>query len=223
MAKLYGIGVGPGDKELLTLKAVKIIKNADVVIVPSAKNGGKSIAYEIASDFIKEDAEILNMHFPMGGVEQDIKIKENAIEVENRLNKGQNIVFLTIGDPFVYSTYIYLLQNITHDGFEVETIPGITSFCASASVANEYLTIGDQSLLILPANKLNEVNGEDNLVIMKVSKVEESVLDFLDKKGYDYTYIKKAGREGQEILRDREQILKNKEYMSLIIAHKKQK
>ncbi|MFD3158436.1 cobalt-factor II C(20)-methyltransferase [Haloimpatiens sp. FM7330] len=220
MSKLYGIGVGPGDKELLTLKAVKTIQNADVIIVPSAKNGGKSIAYETAKDFIKDGAEILVKHFPMGGPEQEIKIREAAKAVEERLKNGQDVVFLTIGDPFIYSTYIYLLQNLQKDGFEVETVPGITSFCACASVANEYLVIGDEPLLILPASRLDEVKGQKNLAIMKVYKIEEKVLNFLEQNGYKYVYIKKAGREGQEILRNKEEILKNREYMSLIIAHK---
>lgn len=221
MAKLYGIGVGPGDTELLTLKAVRIIQNSDIIVVPSAKNGGKSIAYDTVKEFIKKDAEVLVMHFPMGGQEQEIKIRENAKEVEERLSMGQDVVFLTIGDPFIFSTYIYLLQNLKDDGFEVETVPGITSFCACASVANEYLVIGDEPLLVLPANRLDTVKGQKNLAIMKVYKIEEKVLDFLDSNDYDYVYIKKAGRKGQEIIRNREEILKSREYMSLIIAHKK--
>ncbi|WP_138207187.1 cobalt-factor II C(20)-methyltransferase [Haloimpatiens lingqiaonensis] len=221
MAKLYGIGVGPGDTELLTLKAVRIIQNSNIIVVPSAKNGGKSIAYDTVKEFIKKDAEVLVMHFPMGGPEQEIKIRENAKEVEKKLSMGQDVVFLTIGDPFIFSTYIYLLQNLKYDGFEVETIPGITSFCACASVANEHLVIGDEPLLVLPATRLDTVKGQKNLAIMKVYKIEEEVLDFLDSNGYEYVYIKKAGREGQEIIRNREDILKSREYMSLIIAHKK--
>lgn len=221
MAKLYGIGVGPGDTELLTLKAARIIQNSDIIVVPSAKNGGKSIAYETVKEFIKKDAEVLVMHFPMGGPEQKIKIRENAKEVEKKLSMGQDVVFLTIGDPFIFSTYTYLLQNLKDDGFEVETVPGITSFCACASVANEYLVIGDEPLLVLPATRLDTVKGQKNLAIMKVYKIEEKVLDFLESNAYDYVYIKKAGREGQEIIRNRERILNNREYMSLIIAHKK--
>ncbi|WP_035294253.1 cobalt-factor II C(20)-methyltransferase [Clostridium sp. KNHs214] len=221
MAKLYGIGVGPGDTELLTLKAARIIQNSDIIVVPSAKNGGKSIAYETVKEFIKKDAEVLVMHFPMGGPEQKIKIRENAKEVEKKLSMGQDVVFLTIGDPFIFSTYTYLLQNLKDDGFEVETVPGITSFCACASVANEYLVIGDEPLLVLPATRLDTVKGQKNLAIMKVYKIEEKVLDFLESNAYDYVYIKKTGREGQEIIRNRERILNNREYMSLIIAHKK--
>ncbi len=221
MAKLYGVGVGPGDKELLTLKAVRIIESCNVIVVPSAMSGGKSIALEIAEDFIKKDSEILVKHFPMGGEEQEQKIYEAFEAIEDRLKAGKDVAFLTIGDPFVYSTYIYLLNHIEKKGYETETVPGITSFCACASIAKEPLVIGDEALTIIPANQIDNIKDEKNLVIMKVYKNEEKVIEDLEKKGFEYVYVKKAGREGQEVIRDREKILSSREYMSLIIAHRK--
>ncbi len=220
MAKLYGVGVGPGDKELLTLKAVKTIEMCDVIVSPSAMKGGKSIALGIAEDFISEDKEIMIKQFPMGGEEQEEKIYEAFKAIEEKLKEGKNVAFLTLGDPFVYSTYIYLLKYIEEHGFEVETIPGITSFCASASLAQKPLVIGDEPLLITPASRVSDIKDEKYVVIMKVYKREEEVLDVLDEKGFNYVYVKKAGREGQEILHKREDILDNKEYMSLIIANR---
>ncbi len=221
MGKLYGVGVGPGDKELLTIKAIKVIEKCDVVVVPSAMAGGKSIAYEIAEDYIKKDTEILIKHFPMGGEEQEEKIYEAFKSIEEKLKQGKDVAFLTIGDPFVYSTYIYLLKYIEEHGYETETIPGITSFCACASLANQPLVIGDEPLLILPASRLDSIKDEKYVVIMKVYKVEKQVIDFLEHKGYDYIYIKRAGREGQKVLKHKEDILKEKEYMSIIIATKR--
>ncbi|AGK96207.1 cobalt-factor II C(20)-methyltransferase [Clostridium pasteurianum] len=221
MAKLYGIGVGPGDKELLTLKAVKTIKNSEVVVVPSGMAGGRSIALEIAEDYISKDTEIIVKHFPMGGKEQEQKIYEAFEVIEEMLKAGKNVSFLTIGDPFVYSTYIYLLKYIEEKGYETETVPGITSFCACASLAKEPLVIGNEPLLIVPGEKVNTIKDEKYVVIMKVYKMEEEILNILEEKGFTYVYIKKAGREGQEVLRDRDDILKNREYMSLIIANRK--
>lgn len=221
MAKLYGVGVGPGDKELLTLKAVRIIESCPVIVVPSAMSGGKSIALEIAEDFIKKESEILVKHFPMGGEEQEQKIYEAFKVIEDRLKAGKDVAFLTIGDPFVYSTYIYLLNHIEKKGYETETVPGITSFCACASIAKEPLVIGDEALTIIPSNQMDNIKDEKNLVIMKVYKNEEKVIEELEKKGFEYVYVKKAGREGQEVIRDREKILSSREYMSLIIAHRK--
>lgn len=221
MGKLYGIGVGPGDKELLTVKAVRIIQSVDVIIVPTAMNGGESIAYETAKEYIKEETEVLFKHFPMGASDRKEKIYEAYDCIKELIKSGKNAAFLTIGDPFVYSTYIYLLEHIRKAGLEVETIPGITSFCSCASAANEHLVIGNEPLLITTGTRLDAIQEQPFLVIMKVYKVEEKVIDLLERKGYEYTYVKRAGREGQAILRTRDEIINNREYMSLIIARKK--
>lgn len=220
MTKLYGIGVGPGDRELLTIKAARIIGECPVIIVPSAKDGGDSIALDIAKDYIKEGSKIIVKHFPMGGKEQEGKIFEAFLSIEEELNKGNNVAFLTIGDPFVYSTYIYLLKYIEDKGYDTETVPGITSFCAGASLAGEALVIGDESLLILPGSKVEEIKDEKFVVIMKIFKNKEKILDVLESKNFKFTYIERAGREGQMILRDREEIIKREEYMALIIGRK---
>jgi len=85
MAKLYGVGVGPGDKELLTIKAIRTIGKCDVIVVPSAMNGGKSIAHEIAEEYINNNSEVLVKHFPMGGAEQESKIYEAFKSIEKML------------------------------------------------------------------------------------------------------------------------------------------
>lgn len=222
MAKVYGVGVGPGDSELLTLKAVKVIEKCDVIVAPSSMKDGKSIALGIAGQFVKKGSEIIVKHFPMGGAEQEGKIYEAFQIIENKIREGKNVAFLTIGDPLIYSTYIYLLKYIEKKGYETETIPGITSFCACAGVAKEPLVIGDEPLLIIPGDRLDAIKDEKNVVIMKVYKREEEILNCLEEKGFEYVCVKKAGREGQKVIHNREEIVKEKEYMSVIIAHKKE-
>lgn len=221
MAKLYGVGVGPGDKELITLKAVRVIESCSVIVAPRGMADGKSIALEIAEDYISSDSEVLVKHFPMGGEEQEGKIYEAFKAIELKLKEGKDVAFLTIGDPFIYSTYIYLLKYVEEMGYDTETVPGITSFCACASLAKEPLVIGNEPLLIVPGDKVNTIKDEKYVVVMKVYKLEEQVLNTLEEKGFDYVYIKRAGREGEEVIRNREDILKNREYMSLVIANKK--
>lgn len=221
MAKLYGIGVGPGDSELLTLKAVRVIQNCEVIVAPAGRADGDSIALATVKEFISENTKVMVKHFPMGGDEQERKISEAFLAVKEELDAGKDVVFLTIGDPFIYSTYIYLLKFVRESGYEVETVPGITSFCASASAAGEPLVIGDEPLLIVPGNRVQNIKNEKHVVVMKVYKNEEKILNFLEEKGFDYVYVKKAGREGQEILRKREDILNSREYMSLIIGRRK--
>lgn len=221
MAKLYGVGVGPGDSELLTLKALKVIEKCEVIVSPSSMAGGRSIALDTAKQFIREDSEIIVKHFPMGGEQQEGKIYEAFQVIEQKIQEGKNVAFLTIGDPLIYSTYIYLLKYIEEKGYSTETVPGITSFCACASVAKEALVIGDEPLLIVPGNRLDAIRDEKNVVIMKVYKKEEEIVNYLEKKGFDYVCVKKAGREGQKVTRNKDEILKDKEYMSIIIAHRK--
>ena len=217
-SKLYGIGVGPGDKELLTVKAVRAIENSDVVIAPSALEGGESIALETAKEYIKEGTEVVIKHFPMGKKNRVEKAKEAYEFIEEKLNEGKNVSFLTIGDPYVYSTYIHMLKHMEERGFDVETIPGITSFCAAASLVDRTLVVGDNPLMILPATRVKDIKDEKYVVIMKVYKHEETVVDFLEEKGFDYVYVSRAGREGQLILTDKDEIKKARDYMSLILA-----
>ncbi|AGY75342.2 cobalt-factor II C(20)-methyltransferase [Clostridium autoethanogenum] len=220
MGTLYGIGVGPGDEELLTLKAVNVIKKCEVIVAPSAKDGDRSIAFDTAKNFVDESKEVIIKHFPMGGKEQEGKILEAFKTIEERLNEGKNVAFLTIGDPFVYSTYIYLLEHIKNKGYKTETVPGITSFCAAASLAGQSIVIGDERVLILPASQVDKITDEKFVVIMKVYRKEENVLNVLEEKGFKYICVKRAYREGQEVLKNREDILKSRDYMSLIIAQR---
>ena len=220
LGTLYGIGVGPGGEELLTLKAVKTIEKCDVIIAPSAMNGGVSIAYETCKHFIREDQEVIISHFPMGKPDKEEKVFDAFKTIEGYLHDGKDVAFLTIGDAFVYSTYIYLLKYIKEQNYKTETVPGITSFCASASVADKILVIGDEPLLIVPGCRLDAIKDEKYIVIMKFYNQEEKVLNYLDENKFDYVCVQRAYREGEKILSTREEILANKDYMSLIIAHR---
>ncbi len=220
MAILYGIGVGPGDAELLTVKAVRAIEKCQVVVAPSAEEDGESIALETAKEYIKSGTEVVIKHFPMGKKDRVIKALEAYEFIEARLREGKNVAFLTIGDPYVYSTYSHMLKHVRDCGFEVQTIPGITSFCAAASLVNRTLVVGNERLVVMPAAKVKEITDEKYVVIMKVYKHEEEVLDILEEKGFDYVYASRVGREGETVLTDREEILKLRDYMSLIIANR---
>ena len=220
MAKLYGIGVGPGDSELLTIKALKAIENCDIIVAPVAVEGGESVAYEIAKEYIKDDTKIILKHFPMGKKDRVEKAKEAYEYIRYEIENGKTVGFLTIGDPYVYSTYIHMLDHMKENGIEVITIPGITSFCAAASLVNRTLVIGNEPLLILPASRISDIKDEKYVVIMKVYKKEEDVINYLEEKGFDYVCVQRVGRDGEKVLTNREDIINSREYMSLIIANR---
>lgn len=187
MSKFIGIGVGPGDPELITLKAIKALENLDVLVVPAGKKEVESEAYKIIAAFVPERVEIVKRIFPMT---LDTEAMHHALsiiakEIEVLVQKGIRVGFVTLGDPMLYSTYGYLLQQLKEQ-IPTETIPGITSFTAIASGENRILTEGDKPLLIYPCvGELKALEQAlltyDALVLMKVYRSFESVRALLMK------------------------------------------
>ncbi len=147
--KFYGIGVGVGDPEEITIKAINTLKKLDVVILPEAKKDDGSVAYEIAKQYMKEDVEKVFVEFPMlkSLEERENARKENAKIVQKLLDEGKNVGFLTIGDTMTYSTYVYILEHLP-EKYLVETVPGVSSFVDMASRFNFPLMIGDETLKV---------------------------------------------------------------------------
>lgn len=208
--KFYGIGVGPGDPELVTIKAVRTLENVDIVICPEGKKGKGSFALEIVDEYIK-DVELLHLTFPMIYEEDLLKKQweENAKVIKEKIDKGLNVAFITLGDPMVYSTYMYMIPYLQKENIEIETIPGITSFCSVASKVNIPLAAGDETLGIIPLRKgcenMDEIlNNYDNIVVMKPSNQSKQLADKLIEKGYEdkFIMISKVGTESQEISYD---------------------
>ena len=207
--KFYGVGVGVGDEEELTLKAVRILKNADVLVLLEAKKNEGSTAFEIVKEHIRENTEKLFLEFPML---EDIKEKEksrrkNADIIKEELENGKNVVFLTIGDPMVFSTYTYILEYLEETD-RVETVPGITSFGSMASRLNIPLVIGDEDLKIVSLNKntdiYKEIENNTNVVFMKLSRNFERLKKALEDTGNieNSILISNCGKENEEIITD---------------------
>lgn len=150
--KLWGVGVGPGDPELLTVKAVRVLREADVVIVPDASSGDK-VALNIAKDYLK-DKQIQFVKTPMvrDKAVMDAAHEQAADTICALLEGGKQVAFLTLGDPAIYSTYMYIHQKVLCRGYAVEVVPGITSFCAAAARLNQSLCLGREPLTIIPAS-----------------------------------------------------------------------
>lgn len=216
MKKLYGIGTGPGDPNLLTLKAVKAMEESDIIFAPN--NKGKNMAIDTAKKFIK-DKKIVYIDFPMGRVTRE-DYKTAAKTISSEIPKGGKGAFLTIGDPMIYSTFIYIMEELELEEISIEIVPGIPSFVASAAEAKVPLTIkGDNFILCDEFNKELLKYG-NSIAILKTLRNKEEILNILEENNYSYNYIKKVSLEDQEILKDKEEILKDKNYMSLILCRK---
>ena len=228
--KFVGIGVGPGDPDLITVKAIKAIEAADVLVCPEARNGKGSFAFEIAASYIPKETEILTLEFPMVH-DHDVMMeawKKNAEIISERVGKGQNVAFLTLGDPTVYSTYMYLLPLLA-EGVPVETIPGITSFCAVAANQNLPLALWEETFGIIPLkhgceSAAKALDHYDNVVIMKPSHDSEKLAEILEEKGLEdkFVMISKCSTDIQQVTTDI-QTLKdgNVPYLSTMIVKRK--
>jgi len=230
LGKFYGIGVGPGDPEFLTVKAVRVLAGAGVVCVPRSGPDRESLALQAARPYLPAGYETLELSFPMS---RDRSILEESWrtageEVAVRVAAGQVVVFLTLGDPLLYSTYGYLLRYLKkhHPGLERETIPGITSFGAAAAAAGEPLAEGEESLAVLPcAYGLETVERAldtfDNVVLLKVHRRLPELTALLEARGLlEHALLaSRVGQPGQFLSADLKSLnFDTAGYMSLIIV-----
>lgn len=170
--KLYGVGVGPGDPELVTKKAERVLREADIVAVPD-KGAGEKTALNIVRDIVA-GKELLYCPTPMvrDRAVLDGCYEQIAGDICALLDEGKNVAFITLGDPTVYSTYIYVHKKVLARGYAAELIPGVPSFCAVAARLNTSLCEGAERLLIVPASHdaADCLDIRANKVFMKAGK-----------------------------------------------------
>ena len=220
---LFGIGVGPGDPELMTLKAVRMIRENEVIAVPGA-DVRETVAYKIAVQAVPElaDKELLPIYMPMTHDAEELERNhaKGAKTLESYLDQGKNIVFLTLGDPCVYSTFSYLQHRVEGDGYHTELVSGITSFCAAAARLNISLSEWNEQLHIIPAvHRLdNELTESGNYILMKSGKKMNQVKEILSRSGKDVLMVENCGMPDEHIYHSVEEIPDDAGYYSLIIA-----
>ena len=228
--KLYGVGVGPGDPELLTLKAVRMIKEADVIAVPG-NTPQESIAYKISKAACPEIAitnltsvskELLAVPMPMIKEKKELnKAHDQAAElIKSKLDEGKNVVFLTLGDPTVYSTYLYVHKRISDTGYETEIVSGITSFCAVSAKLNTGLVENHEPLHIIPASYQidDAMKLQGTKVFMKAGKKIGDVKKKIKKSGMEAMMIENCGMPDEHIYTSVDEIPEDAGYYSLVIV-----
>jgi precorrin-2/cobalt-factor-2 C20-methyltransferase len=228
----YGIGVGPGAPDLLTLRAVTILKEVAVVCVPRSSADNDSVALKVARPYIPEGAEIIEIATPMT---RDKKVLEaewqrGAATIAAHLAAGQDVAFITIGDAMLFSTYTYLLKKVRAilPDAPIESVPGITSFAAAAAHLDTSLAEGGEKLAIIPAvdepADLRPILATfESAVLMKVAGKYEEIVDILAEAGLKdkAVYISKLGYSDQYITTDLDSLRgKKRDYLSLILVKK---
>ena len=229
---LYGIGVGPGDPDLITLKAVKILNRVDVVFAAASTNNPHSLALSIAQPHIPEATPVELLHFPMTRDRSATRRawEDNARRIITVLESGRDAGFLTLGDSLTYSTFGYLMKHAQAAAphIDVQTVPGITSYQAAASRLNTPLVEGEGTLMVVSGatggERLRTLSQKpETVVFLKAYRNLPDICSALEESG-DYPYcvgVKSCGHPGEEVVADMGQLCRQApDYWTLIIAKK---
>ena len=209
--KLYGIGVGPGDSELLTLKAARILENIPVIFSPKSSKEKESIALSIVKPIIEKRKDykrlmLVEPIFPMIEDKDELeKVWRSAAEmIAQYLDSGRDVAFITLGDSSIFSTYTYVQKKLINR-YEIETVPGITSFTACAAAKNEALVEQNDILTIVPKidDRLEHIlEYSDSIVLMKASRNTSKLESVIEKKNRpkEIYSVQNCTRENEKII-----------------------
>jgi precorrin-2/cobalt-factor-2 C20-methyltransferase len=230
---LYGIGVGPGDPELITLKAARVLERVGIVFAAASTKNAHSLAEKIVSPHLHARARIVRLDFPMTRDRERLSQawRKNAKMVVGTLEKGEDAALVTLGDPLTYSTFGYIMQTIRgmQPDIPIRIIPGITSYQAASASAEWVLAEGEESFAVvsgaLGAEKLKGVIGQaDNVVVLKVYRHYNEIMNALQELDLSEksVLISRCGLDGEEISFDLQQRSDtHPSYLSLLLIRKK--
>ena len=223
---LYGVGLGPGAPDLITLRAARLIEDAKVVAYPSLA-GGDSFARAIAADLIAPDAQEIVMDVPMT-VERapaQAAYDTGAAQIAEALDAGRDVVCLCEGDPFFYGSFMYLYARLS-DKYQVEIVPGVTSITACAARAGMPLAARNERLTVLPGplpegELRTRIEGAESVVIMKVGRHLAKIRAVIDDLGLTDTamYVERATLP-QEVVLPLAEAPEKAPYFSMILLTK---
>ena len=206
MPGLIGIGVGPGDPELLTVKAVKAIQDADIIMCPASKEDRPSIALSVVDSLIdkSKNQEIVKLIFPMTKNKDVLEEtwKRNAKIMAETVQSGKNVVYLTVGDPFLYSTWIYMHKDLTekYPEMNISVIPGIVSMFTFASKVGVSIAEGAEKVAIIPScydlSSVKEIaKNSESMIFLKDGRYFDQVIDVLKESGFPDNSIFAIGQD----------------------------
>jgi precorrin-2/cobalt-factor-2 C20-methyltransferase len=231
----YGVGVGPGDPDLITVKAVKVLNQVDLVFTASSSANEYSLARQIGLKYLKTGVQPRNLPFPM--TEDDTALRaawrQNASDIAEILRSGRSAAFLTLGDCLTYSTYAYLLPVLTEIIPEapIISVPGITSYQQAAARLNRPLVMTKESLAIISgggdeAKFETLLDQSDNVVIMKMYRGRDKIVETLRNKNLAQktALCAQLDLEGEQIIDGLDQKLsEDPTYFSLMLVTKRNK
>ncbi len=206
MPGLIGIGVGPGDVDLLTVKAVKAIQNADIIMCPASNEDRPSIAFAVVSPIIdkSKNQEIVKLIFPMTKDKDVLEAtwKKNAKIMADTVLSGKNVVYLTVGDPFLYSTWIYMHKDLkkNYPDMDISVIPGIVSMFTFAAKVGVSIAEGAEKVAIIPScydlSSVKEIaKNSESMIFLKDGRYFDKVIEVLKESGFPDNSIFAIGQD----------------------------
>ncbi len=227
--KLYSVGIGPGDPELLTLKAVRLLRECDVVALPKGDTDVMTAKNIVSQVIDLEQKEQLVIYMPMTKDPEAMRTahRAGAEAVMKLLDAGKNVVFITLGCPTVYATCIYVHKLVLQAGYDAELVAGVTSICAVAARLNTSLCERAEPLIVLPGSYKEAVrflDGPGNKVLMKSASEIGRVRDELKARGLlaHAALVERCGLPGEKVCRDLEQLDPHSSYFSVILVKEKE-
>ncbi len=230
---LYGIGVGPGDPDLIPLKSVKILQKVDVVFAASSTKNSHSQAVNIAQTHIPATTQVQLLRFPMTKEQRTMAEawQLNSKIITDVLASGKSAAFLTLGDPLTYSTFGYILKYLQKNApqLPIQTIPGISAYQAAAARCNKPLVEGEESLLIISGVKggdqLRKRMGiSENVVFFKAYKNTKDIVAAIEEADLieNSFGVANCSLPDEKVIKDIQELKNNKPgYWTLIVAQKK--
>ena len=220
----YCVGVGPGDPELMTFLAARIIRECPVAALPKS-GSGENAAGKIAEELLR-DKELLLCDMPMtrDRAALDAAHAEAARQVARKLDEGRSVAFLTLGDPSIYATPMYLHHILKAQGYETRMIPGVPSFCAVAAALDTSLCEGAERLQIIPASYPDSgeaLKETGNKVLMKSGRSMGRVRAQIDRERFDAMAVECCGMEGERIHRNLDTLEETASYFSVVVVKEK--
>ena len=220
----YCVGVGPGDPELMTFLAARIIRECPVAALPKS-GSGENAAGKISEELLR-DKELLLCDMPMtrDRAALDAAHAEAARQVARKLDEGRSVAFLTLGDPSIYATPMYLHHILKAQGYETRMIPGVPSFCAVAAALDTSLCEGAERLQIIPASYPDSgeaLKEPGNKVLMKSGRSMGKVRAQIDRERFDTMAVECCGMEGERIHRNLDTLEETASYFSVVVVKEK--
>ncbi len=234
LGKLYGVGIGSGNPEYLTLRACKILKEADTVFTVISQNASDSVSKSVV-EYVKPQGKIELLIFSMAKnkTDRENQVAANANKILEELEQGKNVAFATLGDAMTYSTfgYVYKIIKEKHPDISIEIIPGINSFTTLSAISQKVLAENRQTIHVIPSFKEEDIEKiefpeNSTTILLKTYRTRETLLKRLQKEkekhpGLEIIYGEHLGLEGERLAFSLEEIKTIPEtYLSMIMVKK---